>query len=112
MLSYQELIAQKKALDEHIEKARQDEAKEALATIQQLIATFNFTIQQVFPWPLENKKKVPAKYYDAATGKSWTGRGKMPKWLHGKDLSQYETEPSPVVAYDAPRDEKNPFPVQ
>lgn len=112
MPSYQELIAQKNALDKRIEEAHQTEAKEALATIKQLIETFGFTSQQVFPWKPEEKKKVEAKYYDPESGASWSGRGKPPKWIEGKDRSQYEIKTAPAIDYSAPRDDKNPFPVQ
>jgi DNA-binding protein H-NS len=57
MPSYQELIAQKNALDKRIEEARSTEAKEALATVKQLIATFGFTSQQVFPGSLKKRKR-------------------------------------------------------
>ena len=49
MPSYKELIARKNELDKRIEEMRHTEAKEALATIKELIATFGFTSQQVFP---------------------------------------------------------------
>lgn len=112
MPSYKELIARKNELDKRIEEMRHTEAKEALATIKELIATFGFTSQQVFPWKPEEKKKVEAKYYDPESGASWTGRGKPPKWIEGKDRSQYEIRATPVIDHSAPRDEKNPFPVQ
>ncbi|EFI63387.1 MULTISPECIES: H-NS family nucleoid-associated regulatory protein [Comamonas] len=112
MPSYQELIAQKNVLDKRIEEARSTEAKEALATVKQLIATFGFTSQQVFPWKPEEKKKVEARYYDPESGATWTGRGKPPKWIEGKDRGQYEIKTTPTVDFSAPRDEKNPFPVQ
>ncbi|WP_120966305.1 H-NS histone family protein [Comamonas sp. lk] len=92
MPSYQELIAQKNELDKRIEQARNSESKEALATIKQLIDTFGFTAQQVFPWKPEEKKKVQAKYYDPESGAVWTGRGKAPKWIDGKDRSEYEIQ--------------------
>ena len=60
MPSYQELIARKNELDKRIEAVRDTEAKDALATIKQLIDTFGFTVQQVFPWKPEEKKKVEA----------------------------------------------------
>lgn len=112
MPSYQELLARKNDLDKRIEEARNTEAKEALTTIKQLIATFGFTAQQVFPWQPEGKKKVEAKYYDPESGASWSGRGKPPKWIEGKDRSQYEIKTTPEYDYSAPRDENNPFPVQ
>ena len=112
MPSYQELLARKNELDKRIEEARNTESKEALATVKQLIETFGFTMQQVFPWKPEEKKKVEAKYYDPESGASWSGRGKPPKWIEGKDRREYEINYTPVVDFSAPRDEKNPFPVQ
>ena len=34
-------------------------------------------------------KKVAPKYRDSATGQTWTGRGKAPKWIDGQDRTQY-----------------------
>ncbi|WP_321867465.1 H-NS histone family protein [Paraburkholderia tropica] len=38
---------------------------------------------------------APAKYYDPATGRKWSGWGRRPAWLAGKRLENY--------AIDAPR---------
>lgn len=43
----------------------------------------------------DKPKKLPAKYYDPSTGKSWTGRGACPKWLIGKNLDDYLIRPAP-----------------
>jgi DNA-binding protein H-NS len=112
MSNYQELIERKRELDKAIAQARRKESDTALNTIKELIATFGFTAQQVFPYQSTEKKKVPAKYYDAATGNSWTGRGKMPLWLQGKDLSDYEVSVPKSTVYVAPTDDNNPFPIQ
>ncbi|MEQ6433585.1 H-NS histone family protein [Comamonas sp. w2-DMI] len=101
MPSYQELLAQKNELDKRIEQARHAEAKEALATVKQLISTFGFTAQQVFPWKPEEKKRVEAKYYDPESGATWTGRGKPPKWIEGKNRDLYTIKQT-----------DNPFPVE
>ena len=34
-------------------------------------------------------KKVAPKYRDPATGDTWTGRGKAPNWIEGKNRSSY-----------------------
>lgn len=111
MSSYKELLARKHELDQSIEKARVAESKTALATIHQLIATFGFTAQQVFPFQAPAKKKAPAKYYNPNTGESWSGRGKPPKWIEDKDRSQFEIHATPVVDA-ASQDPANPFPIQ
>jgi DNA-binding protein H-NS len=33
--------------------------------------------------------KVAAKYRDPATGQTWTGRGKAPKWIEGQDRTPF-----------------------
>jgi len=95
MSTYRELLEQKKALDQQIAAARKAEAATALESVHALIAEFGFTAQQVFPWKGTSKKprvpaqKVPAKYRDPATGATWTGRGKAPKWIAGKERQEF-----------------------
>ena len=89
MTTYQELIAQKKLLDQQIDEARKLESKAALASVQELVREFGFTAQQVFPWKPDGKKSAPAKYQDPESGKTWTGRGKPPNWIVGKDRAPF-----------------------
>ena len=112
MSQYQELLARKRELDKAIEQVRRTESAAALQTIHDLIATFGFTAQQVFPFQPAEKKKVPAKYYDPESGKSWTGRGKVPKWLEGKDRSAFEVPAPRTPVHSQPVDSNNPFPIQ
>jgi len=88
MASYSELLAQKKALDAQIAQARKHESEAALATVKQLVEEFGFTAQQVFPWKPE-PRKATAKYLNPVTGATWTGRGKPPKWIAGKDREAF-----------------------
>lgn len=114
MSQYQELLARKRELDKTIEQTRRAESADALKKIHELIATFGFTAQQVFPFQPATKKKVQAKYYDPESGLSWTGRGKPPKWIEGKDRSLYEIEAprAEPVRTLTPADSNNPFPIQ
>ncbi|MFI8614331.1 H-NS family nucleoid-associated regulatory protein [Acidovorax sp. NPDC077693] len=90
MTTYAELLAQKKLLDEKIANAKKAESAQALQIVPQLIEEFGFTAQQVFPWNAKAaKKKVAAKYRDSDTGATWTGRGKSPQWIAGKDREPF-----------------------
>jgi len=89
MSTYQELLEQKKSLDQQIAAARKTEAKQALETVHALIAEFGFTAQQVFPWKAP-VKTVQAKYRDPQTGATWSGRGRAPKWIEGKEREAFE----------------------
>lgn len=89
-----ELLSQREALEQAIQEARQEEIKEAVTTIRGLVAQFDLTPQDVFPArggkKIEGKKgAVAAKYRNPETGDTWTGRGKAPKWIDGKDRAQF-----------------------
>jgi DNA-binding protein H-NS len=96
MSKLKELLAQKEALEKQIVEMRALETAEAVAKVKALIAEFELTQEQVFGTSrargfakVAKTSKVAAKYRDPATGKEWSGRGLAPKWLQGKDKSQY-----------------------
>jgi DNA-binding protein H-NS len=90
--SYKELLKQRDALEQAIAHAREQELSDAVKQVRHLIAEFGLTVQDVFPAERGMSKgkaktgaKVAAKYRDPATGQTWTGRGKAPKWIDGQD---------------------------
>lgn len=89
MSSYAELLKQREELEKQIESARQNEIKNALVTVRQLVEQFNLSSADVFPVgkskSIKLGGKVAAKFRDPVTGATWTGRGKAPKWIEGKD---------------------------
>ena len=93
MEDYKKLIQEREALEQRIKAARQDAISGAIAKIQSLIAEFELTPQDVFP-PARSRStvagtKVAPKYCDPATGQTWTGRGKPPKWIQGQDRAKF-----------------------
>ena len=93
MEDYKKLIQEREALEQRIKAARQDAISGAIAKIQSLIAEFELTPQDVFP-PARSRStvagtKVAPKYRDPATGNTWTGRGKAPKWIDGQDRTKF-----------------------
>ena len=96
MATYKELLQQRDALEQQINQARRQETAQALAQVRALIAEFGLTAQEIFPIGKAGKGKnagsgikVAAKYRDPASGATWTGRGKAPKWIQGKEREQY-----------------------
>jgi DNA-binding protein H-NS len=96
--SYKELLKQREALEQAIATARAHELSEAITKARELVAEFGLTVQEVFPSGRGASKsgnkassgnKVAPKYRDPATGQSWTGRGKAPKWIDGQDRAKY-----------------------
>ena len=95
MSTYKELLEKKAALDAEIEAARKEEIGAAVSMVRELIAEFDLTERDIFGGSrssassLKIKKPVAAKYRNPATGETWTGRGKAPKWIDGQERSQY-----------------------
>lgn len=89
-----DLIAQKEALEKEIAETRQRERVDAIDKARALIAEYGLTSQDLFGGIGAKKSrpstgKVAAKYRDPATGAEWTGRGRAPKWLEGRDRAKY-----------------------
>lgn len=90
--SYKDLLQQREALEQQIQQAREAELSDAVAKVRALLAEYDLKQDDVFP-PTKQKATrqiVAPKYRDPATGATWTGRGKAPKWIDGKDRTQYE----------------------
>ncbi|MGD9585764.1 MAG: H-NS family nucleoid-associated regulatory protein [Brachymonas sp.] len=92
MNSLQELLQQREALDAQIRQARQEQTAEAIAKIKGLIAEFELTEADVFGGrrkAAHTGSKVAPKYSNPETGETWTGRGKPPKWIQGKNRDDF-----------------------
>lgn len=92
MTTVAQLLAQKAALEAQIDAARKAENADAIAKVKALITEHGLTQQDIFGGAKRGRKasgSVAAKYRDPATGATWTGRGKAPKWIDGKDRAQF-----------------------
>ena len=94
-LSYKELLQKREALEHEIAQARQNEISSAVAKVRELVAEYGLSAQDIFPGrgaktsAAKPVSKVAAKYRDPATGQTWTGRGKAPKWIEGQDRAPF-----------------------
>lgn len=96
MSTYKELVAQREALEKQIAQARQDEIAHAVSKVRELVIEFGLTPKDIFSsgksskaGPARSGMKVAPKYRNPASGETWTGRGKAPKWIDGKDRAKY-----------------------
>ena len=92
MTTYQELLKQREALDAQIAEVRKGEFANAVSQARQLVQEFGLTAQDIFGGTRQSKVKgttVPAKYRAPSTGATWSGRGKPPLWIAGKDRAQF-----------------------
>jgi DNA-binding protein H-NS len=90
MANYDELIEQRKLLDQQILAIQQKEKQEAIESIKVMIEKHSLSVGDLFSKKINpTNKKVPAKYRNPATGETWTGRGKAPLWIVGKERETF-----------------------
>lgn len=99
MASLQELIAQKEALEREIERTRHQDRSEAIGKVRALMDQYGLTAADLSGKGSAKARagtgsKVAAKYRNATTGDTWSGRGLQPKWLKaalaaGHKLSEF-----------------------
>lgn len=95
MSQYADLKAQIAKLQSQAEEARRTEIDNVVADIRQKIAEYGLTAQDLgFAVAAKRgrppkKAPLPAKYQDPKSGNTWSGRGKPPKWIVGKNRERY-----------------------
>lgn len=95
MTAYKELLARKAELDAQIAQAQAEAKAKAVTEARTLIQEHGLTAADVFP--AQGKKAASVgqpKYRDPATGATWTGRGKPPNWINGKDRTPFQITPT------------------
>ncbi len=95
MSSYKELQNQIERLQKEAEQARKTELSNAIADIQSKMREFGispedlgFGVRGKRPQKTVRKPVAP-KYRNDDTGETWSGRGKPPKWMAGRDKAQF-----------------------
>ena len=94
MTTLKEIDAQLAALQAQREEIRKNELKNVVDKVRSLVAEYGLSEQDVFPPARASRgvtagAKVAPKYRDPATGATWTGRGKAPKWIDGQDREKF-----------------------
>ncbi len=88
MSTYKELKQQIDELSARAEEARRQEVAGVVAEIRSKMVEFGLSVEDIAPRrggllakrPLALGSVAP-KYRHPTTGETWTGRGKMPRWM-------------------------------
>ncbi len=96
MTTYKELQHQIEKLQKEAENARKTELSNAIAEIHAKMKDYGISPEDLgFGGHAKRKpmrstrRPVPPKYRNTDTGETWSGRGKPPKWLAGRDKAQF-----------------------
>lgn len=93
MTSYRELKEKAAALEAQIEEAREAEFDDALTEVRKLVGLFGFLPDDVFGEKREKPRKQTdkrPKYRNPDNGVEWSGMGREPFWIKGKDRAQFQ----------------------
>ena len=93
---YEELQAKIADLQAQAARVKEEEKQQAIDMARTMISAYGITAKDLgldkAPKVKTGPKpgnKVAAKYRDPASGATWSGRGKTPRWINGADRSQY-----------------------
>lgn len=98
-MSLSELRELQDKLSKRIQGLVNAEKQEATKKILELIDAYGIDRKAIFGRSFANKgawdaavakRKVEPKYRDPETGKTWTGRGKPPKWMSGVNRDDFK----------------------
>lgn len=93
MTSYAEYVEQIAKLQSLADAARQEEIAGALQQIKSLMQQYGITINDLNSHRKSKspnlKGTVAAQYRNPESGATWTGRGRAPRWLDGKNKEQF-----------------------
>ena len=87
MTSYTELQREIARLMQQAEATRKAEVRAVIDDIKAKMAEYGITAADLGSTGRSSRAKgrtVAAKYKNVATGETWTGRGKMPRWLQAE----------------------------
>ncbi|MER9436719.1 H-NS histone family protein [Mesorhizobium sp. M0618] len=93
-LSIEDLQRQQQEIDRKIQEKREAEKQSVIEQIVQVVNTYKIPIDELVEklGGLKIKRKgvkATPKYKDPVSGAIWTGRGKEPAWIKGKDRKPF-----------------------
>ncbi len=89
MSTLQDLLSQRAEIEKRIADVQREARSEAIGRVKTMMAEFGLSSADIAGKSVSGRAagvvkptgKVAAKYRNAATGDTWTGRGLQPKWL-------------------------------
>lgn len=93
-MSYRELLAQREKLEAQIQTAHAGERQQVIEEIRDKMAEYEVTLAELGTRAGKAARKdkgqpLPAKYRDPDSDATWSGRGKPPRWIAGKDREKF-----------------------
>jgi DNA-binding protein H-NS len=92
MPTLKELLAQREALQDQLNVARQRQAEIVLSEIVAKMGEYKISLSELMGHAVHAKVPAPVaapKYRDATSGATWSGRGRAPHWIADKNREDF-----------------------
>src|SRR5471030_3393741 len=93
MATYKQLTAQLEKLHKEVAIAQQKEIAAVIDDIKRTIVDYDLTAEELGFTARRGrparKTPLPPKYRDPKTGDTWSGRGRPPGWLTGRNKERF-----------------------
>lgn len=95
MTELKTLLAQRDELNSRIEQLQREQKATVIKELNGLMREYGVTFEELQAGGTKPvKEKKPAKYRHPESGKTWSGLGKRPQWVHdalaaGKTLADF-----------------------
>jgi len=90
MATYKEIQAKIEDLQKQAAAQRESELGAAITRIKEMMSEYGITVADLQSSKKSGSKKSSVvQFRNSETGDTWSGRGRMPNWLSGKDKEQF-----------------------
>lgn len=96
----QELLAKRAQLDIEIAAQRAARRRDVVEEVVRLIQEYNISARELElrcfrgDGATSSRRRVEPRYWDPKTGATWSGRGKRPRWMDGRDPEEFRLKPA------------------
>jgi DNA-binding protein H-NS len=90
MESYREYLRKRMQLERDLDQERLQIIEDVIREIQECVALLGITQADIFGKDRRPKRRRKARYFDPVTGKTWSGVGREPLWIKGRDRREFE----------------------
>jgi DNA-binding protein H-NS len=93
------LRAQQEALDKQLAEAKERETRLVLIEIVQKMREYGISLNELMGRKpgvaaiAPSEEPAAAKYRDPVSGATWSGRGRAPQWIAGKNRDEFLVDP-------------------
>nr|WP_080407128.1 H-NS histone family protein [Burkholderia ubonensis] len=94
MTTLQELQNQIRQLQQQAEAMRREEASAVISKLRAAVLEFGITPDDIFGARAKQVRRSPRspatqKYRDPLSGATWSGRGRAPRWIAGRNRDDF-----------------------